>query len=245
MGYPIGPLLGVLAGRILSNLDLIERQAPKWGSTNENDPPYSDTQLLVSLLGVLVFPHERVPGALGELLRHYKPLHRVLDVVWSPHGAHHIELTDADGQSTMIDPTSIENLPNLLRNSIAHFNILPLNKNGRFGGIRIWNRDRFKQITFVADLDFDELRRLARHVLLALRDQKAGISIDDPPDPMKEIDSPLFAEPRTTAPRLNQHIWDALVAAHRGNTTAAKIAVDRLLKKEADKLMERMSRAHD
>jgi len=45
-----------------------------------------------------------------------------------------------------------------LRNSVAHFKLLPLDKDGRFSGIRIWNgRDSDKQITFVADIDFERV----------------------------------------------------------------------------------------
>jgi hypothetical protein len=54
MGYPVGPLLAALADRILHNLDLIEAKAPKWGTPEQDQPPYSDTQLLISLLGVLI-----------------------------------------------------------------------------------------------------------------------------------------------------------------------------------------------
>jgi hypothetical protein len=66
MGYPTGPLLAALADRILSNLDAIEDLAPKWGSATKNEPPYADTQLLISLLGVLVFPHERGARGIGR-----------------------------------------------------------------------------------------------------------------------------------------------------------------------------------
>jgi hypothetical protein len=69
MGYPVGPLLAALADRILHNLDLIESMAPKWGTPEQDRAPFSDTQLLISLLGVLVFPHEKAPAALGTIAR--------------------------------------------------------------------------------------------------------------------------------------------------------------------------------
>jgi hypothetical protein len=165
MGYPIGPLLAVLADRILSNLEAIEKLAPKWGSPEQDRPPFADTQLLISLLGVLVFPHERAPGALGNLLRGYKPLDSVLTVRYSRHGPKKIEITDPDGDAVIIDPTRLNKLPALLRNSIAHFNLLPIDIGGRFAGVRIWNRDNDGIITFVADIDFDHMRKLADHVL--------------------------------------------------------------------------------
>jgi hypothetical protein len=102
MSYPVGPLLATLADRILHNLDLIESKAPKWGSPDQNQPPYSDTQLLISLLGVLVFPHERAPQALGELMQSYNPLGRVLNIVYSRRGPRRIEMTDAEGEAVIV-----------------------------------------------------------------------------------------------------------------------------------------------
>lgn len=53
-----GPLLSELAGRVLKNLEFIDNQAPRWNpaSPAANKPPYADTQLLISLLGILNFP---------------------------------------------------------------------------------------------------------------------------------------------------------------------------------------------
>jgi pimeloyl-ACP methyl ester carboxylesterase len=124
MGYPVGPLLAALADRILHNLDLIDSLAPKWGSPEQDQPPFSDTQLLMSLLGVLVFPHEKAPGALGEIMKGYKPMDRVLNVINLRHGGGRIEMTGAEGEAVMVDPTRLTNLPKLLRNSLAHFNVL-------------------------------------------------------------------------------------------------------------------------
>jgi hypothetical protein len=47
-------LLAALAERILVNLEAIEKVAPQLGSPGQDRPPYADTQLLISLLGVLV-----------------------------------------------------------------------------------------------------------------------------------------------------------------------------------------------
>jgi len=97
-------LLAALANRILANLDLIEAKAPKWGSPHQNEPPYADTQLLISLLGVLIVPHEKAHFALGNLLRDYEPLDRVLKVRYSLHGENNVELTDAAGDTVMVNP---------------------------------------------------------------------------------------------------------------------------------------------
>jgi hypothetical protein len=238
MGYPTGPLLAALADRILANLDLIETQAPEWGSSRQNEPPYADTQLLISLLGVLIFPHEKAPRALGNLLRDYKPLDRVLKIQYSLHGDKEIELTDADGETVLVNPAVITNLPTLLRNSVAHFNVLPIDRGGRFSGIRIWNKANGR-ITFVADIDFDELRLLARHVLSAMREQRVDVPLEDPHNPMIEVEEqrhkPMPLERKL--PRLNRDIWERLVDGHGGNADAAKMTMDRLLKREADRLL--------
>jgi hypothetical protein len=239
MGYPVGPLLAALADRILHNLDLIESMAPKWGTPEQDRPPFSDTQLLISLLGVLVFPHEKAPATLGEIMRGYKPLHRVLNVVFSRHGADRVEMTDMDGDTVIVDPARLSNLPRLLRNSLAHFNVLPINNDGRFGGIRVWNRDRNDQITFVADVNFAEMRSLARHVLNVLREQQSDLNLRDPEDPMAEIEAQLTAPKKFSSkvPHLNRDIWKRLLDAHDGDADKAKTALDRLVKREAERLL--------
>ena len=238
--FPTGPLLASLAERILANLEAIEKVAPKWGSLDQDRPPYADTQLLISLLGVLVFPHERTPGALGTLLRGYKPLEDVLTVRYSRSGLRKIEITDPNGEAVLIDPSKLTKLPVLLRNSIAHFNMLPLDVDGRFAGVRVWNRDNNDVITFVADIHFDPMRKLARHVLEAMRDRPIDVGLEDPQDPMIEVEAQRdnLPQPRTPRkpPRLNSDIWDHLVNAHDGNYQAAKEALDRLMKREADRL---------
>jgi hypothetical protein len=239
MGYPVGPLLPVLADRILRNLDLIESMAPKWGTPEQDQPPFSDTQLLMSLLGVLVFPHEKAPNALGEIMRGYQPLHRVLNIVYSRRGDNQIEMIGSEGETVTVDPTRLPDLPKLLRNSLAHFNVLPVHKEGRFGGIRVWNRDLNGQITFIADVDFDEMRSLARHVLNVLRHQPSDLNLHDPEDPEAEIEAQRRESmvPPTKPPKLNVDIWNRLLDAHHGDAQKAKETLDRLMKREADRLL--------
>ena len=149
MGHPVGPLLQTLAERILRNLNDITDRAPKPDGSNMNDPPYADTQLLISLLGVLVFPHERVPGSLGRALHGYPDLGEVVKIRYSAAGPKQAQFTNEAGELETIDATHLDQLPRLLRNGIAHFNILPLAEGDRFGGIRIWNEWK-GEITFVA-----------------------------------------------------------------------------------------------
>jgi hypothetical protein len=230
MGYPIGPLLPALAGRILANLDLIDDQATKIRGSDQNRPPYADTQLLISLLGVLVFPHERTPGALGKLLSNYDDLSRVVAIRYSVAGAGRAEITGPDGERETVDPTSIRNLPTLLRNSIAHFNIRPIEQNGSFAGIRVWNEDDSGQITLVADLGFAELRPLARCILSALAAAKSDLRLDDPPDPLEVLARPHASTTGAPkAPRIIDHVWKRILDANNGDYNQAKQYVDQIL----------------
>lgn len=237
MGYPVGPLLQALAERILRNLDLIDRMAPPWGSPQQNDPPYSDTQLLVSLLGVLVFPHEQSSQALGELLKRWPHLGNVLTVQWSRSTTGSLEIADEHGEQVMIDPSSVDQLPRLLRNSIAHFNIRPINVDGRFGGVRVWNRDKDGFITFVADLQFDALRRMARFILLEMAQGGTFVQLDDPPDPLEEVSQYVTVDATVPkAPRVIEHLWRQFLDAANGDPNAAKTTIDRTLKAELDRM---------
>jgi hypothetical protein len=186
MGYPVGPLLQTLAARILANLEDITDRAPKPDAENMNDPPYADTQLLVSLLGVLVFPQERVPGSLGRALLGYPDLGEIVKVKYSAAGPKRASFTNEAGELETIDATQLDQLPRLLRNGIAHFNIRPLAEGERFGGIRIWNEWK-GTITFVADIAFDDLRPFAVHMLKVLAAGGTSEPLDDPTDPLERL----------------------------------------------------------
>jgi hypothetical protein len=188
MTSPVGPLLQALAERILANLDAIDAHATRPGEPDQDRAPYSDTQLLISLLGVLVFPHERAPDALGELLQGYNSLGDVVKIRYPnlERPGERIEVCGSDGERELTNPSSIKSLPKLLRNSIAHFNLLPLKEKGRFSGVRVWNKDEAGNVTLVADLAFNELRSLARHILDALARQYHSMKLDDPEDPLDE-----------------------------------------------------------
>lgn len=235
MGYPNGPLLRVLAERVLANLDDIDGRAPKWNPTSQDrdNPPFTDTQLLISTLGFLVFPHERTPGALGEVLLNYNKTHKLSDVMTILHPTDTsapIEIADEDGEAVTVDPASIKELPRLLRNSIAHFNVRPLNVDGRFGGVRVWNRDRDGKITLIADIKFDELRKLATFALKEFSGSKNALAgIDDPGDPMDEVAKQKGAQIKPKTPKLNRDHWEGAMALAGGDPSKAKAWIDRTL----------------
>lgn len=239
MGYTRGPLLQALAERILSNLDHIERHAASL-EASADVPPYADTQLLISLLGVIVFPHERSSSALGRLLAEHKDLDRVLTIrhpKGMPKGGK-IELTGKDGQPERVDPRSVADLPRLLRNGVAHFNLLPLNRSGRFSGIRIWNENDRGVITLVADLDFDAFRPLARSVLKELADpSRDDLDLKDPEDPLDTLRRRASAPARAVkAPRPIDNVWNALLDACGGDEEKARNEMTAALKRRATEL---------
>jgi hypothetical protein len=233
MNAPVGPLLRTLAERILANVDLIGQQDADFGDMDQNRAPYPDTQLLISLLGVLVFPHERTPGALGRLLKNYEALSNVVTIRYPKLNQSDIELVEASGERHRIDPTSIEELPRLLRNSIAHFNILPISKDGRFAGVRVWNKDEEGRTTLVADLDFDTLRPLARYILDEIAHTQSDLELEDPSDPLEELENQVdpvdIPTRRRKPPRIIDSTWAQILKANQNNYDAAKRMVDRCL----------------
>jgi hypothetical protein len=91
------------------------------------------------------------------------------------------------------------------------------------------------RLTFVADIKFDELRRLARHVLEALRGQRDGLELQDPEDPLTEVKTYRDDPPEPVqVPKLNRDIWQQFVEGHGGDAQAAKVSLDRWMKSEAD-----------
>jgi hypothetical protein len=234
VGYPNGPLLRELATRVLANLDYIDTRAPTWNkdSPDRNNPPFTDTQLLISTLGFLVFPHERPPDALGKMLMAFDKEFKLSDVmtIIYPEGKKQvIEIGGPDEKPVVVDPTSIEELPRLLRNSIAHFNVRPLEKHdGRFGGVRIWNTNLDGDITLIADLDFDQLRRLARFILLAFAKGDELLDLDDPPDPVAIVKKQKLRKRNRKAPRVIDDQWEK-VLARCGDEQNAKKWIDQTL----------------
>lgn len=229
MAHPDGPLLRALAPRILANLNRIDELA----SAGADGAPglFPETQLLVSLLGVLVFPQQRSDEALGQILRDYAPLPTAVTI-------HHPKAPG--GLPEDLDPERVEMLPRMLRNGLAHFNLLPIPDGDRFAGIRVWNEDR-GHITFVADLDFREVRRLAGHVLAKLADEDQRF--ENPVDPLERLGAgnppPTGGRPQV---RISDTIWARLVAACGGDADRAHREKDRALTRAAETLAARPDR---
>lgn len=110
---------------------------------------YETTQLINSMLGLLVFPREefvsRIPKIpFGELTRTGWPSPRVRN------GFPQVE--------------DLSQLVRYLRNAIAHFNIEFLVDDHRhISGLRVWNTGRSGKKTWDAELTLSDLRRIADH----------------------------------------------------------------------------------
>jgi hypothetical protein len=122
-------------------------------------------------------------------------------------------------------------LPRLLRNSIAHFNVRPSGtKDGRFGGVRVWNTDPDGNIMLVADLNFDQLRKLADFVLTffsGFGDKLEGL--DDPEDPLDGMKSQKAQPAQPKMPKLNRDQWDIALRLNGNDPAKAKHWIDRAL----------------
>jgi hypothetical protein len=105
------------------------------------------TQLINSMLGLLVFPREefvdRIPRIpLSELKSQGWPVPRV--------------------RMGFAPAADLYELVRYLRNAIAHFNIEFIGDGqNQIRTIRVWNRDRSGAKTWEADLGIDELHKIA------------------------------------------------------------------------------------
>lgn len=239
MSYEVRPLLQTLAKRILANLELIDRQAPKWGASNQNDPPYADTQLLISTLGIVVFPHEHNREAFGDLISSVGDLRKIVKVKFPHAVTGQIEIVGIDGTIENIDAHSSLGLARFLRNAIAHFDMRPINKDGRFAGIEVWNKNEAGEITMIADLEFDGFRSIATHVLQALaRDDYWEFDFADPPNPWDQVQDHAInlGKNTTKAPKVTDAAWLPILEACRGDERKAKMLIDRCLGNEVKRI---------
>jgi hypothetical protein len=127
--------------RTRKNLEFIEEQQ------KQGVEIYEVTQLVNSLLGLLIFPHER----------YYDSIPRTPLTELEAQGWPRIEIIK--GQS---ECQTLYNLVHFLRNGIAHFNIqfLP-DQDGQLDGLRIWNQNpRTNQKTWEARLYIHQLRKI-------------------------------------------------------------------------------------
>ena len=126
------------------------------GSLSEGDEVYEVTQLVNSLLGLLVFPKERYYYSIPEI-----PL-STLDVLGWPN----IKVV-GDFQPAM----NLREQVRYLRNAIAHFNIHFLTDiDNQISGVEVWNIRRGK-MNWKAEIQLDELRIIVDKFIDLLLDE--------------------------------------------------------------------------
>lgn len=126
--------------RTKENLSFIEEQAEK----NET-PVYEVTQLINSMLGLLVFPHERFRGGIPPI-----PLQELEAKGWLvPH---------VEGEFPQVE--NLLELIRYLRNAVAHTNLEFISDGHSLTGVRLWNLDRKGEKTWQVRMTTAELRSL-------------------------------------------------------------------------------------
>jgi hypothetical protein len=144
------------AARTQANLKIIERLAKQDVLLLVNNPSdeidedgveaYEVTQLVNSILGLIVFPQQRYYDQIPEI-----PLSQ-LEIEGWPKPLLQGEIPN--------DLNNLRDLMRYIRNSIAHFNIeFTSDSGGRINGVKIWN-SRNNRRNWTASLQIDALKSL-------------------------------------------------------------------------------------
>ena len=142
-------LIHDFATRTRENLETLRR-------SHANGPTYEVTQLINSLLGLLVFPQQEFVDEIPKTT---------------------ISELEAGGWPIPMVPAPFEQVSNLqelikyLRNAVAHFNLkFTSDDRDQISGIRMWNVDmRKKQTNWAADITPTELEQfIVRFIDLVL-----------------------------------------------------------------------------
>ncbi len=145
MQYDQQDLVRDFARRTRQNLEFVRSARTKGADV------YETTQLVNSMLGLLVFPQQRyvdsIPATSVEVLeRQGWPI---------PHVSRDYDQVQ-----------DLNQLIRYLRNAIAHCNLEFLSDaDMEVRGVRVWNVNTRDQVTWMADLSMDELERLTEKFL--------------------------------------------------------------------------------
>lgn len=138
------------AKRTRKNLRAIE-------SLRSTGDVFEVTQLVNSMLGLLVFPREEFLEKIPKV-----PLETLLAYGWPVPKV----------REGFTQAAHLGDLVRYLRNAISHFNIEFVgNGENEIRSIRVWNTDRGGKKTWEADLGLDELRGIAERFVDLLLDQ--------------------------------------------------------------------------
>ncbi|MFO0788063.1 MAG: HEPN family nuclease [Pirellulales bacterium] len=142
-------LIRDFAERTLKNLEAIEAAV----KTDPDADVYEVTQLINSMLGLLVFPKERFfkyipPIPLEDVRASGWPIPRM--------------------ERSYRRPKDLRKLVNCLRNGISHCQIKFDTDGHRLTGLTIWNADQYGNKTWEAHLVLIELREFGRRFISLL-----------------------------------------------------------------------------
>lgn len=133
-----GTIIRDFMARTLHNLELIEAHAPAPGETAAPSV-YEVTQLINSMLGLLIFPREGFWVHLSA-----RPLHTLPPEFQTLRRATRAR--------------DLRQLIRLMRNSFAHFNVKTHSFMGQIDSLVLTNLNDQKQITWEMEITVDELR---------------------------------------------------------------------------------------
>jgi len=141
-----GTVVQDFARRTLANLEYIEAQ-------RNNRDVYEVTQLINSLLGLLVFPQQR-------FWERIKPV-PLSELPWA-------EFHMRTGHDRCTD---LQQLVRYVRNSVSHFNVDFGRETGEIKQIEMWNYNpRTERVDWRADITVEGLRDFAYHFILGVMD---------------------------------------------------------------------------
>jgi hypothetical protein len=153
------------AERTRTNLELVEDHVKRAPGT-----AFEFTQLVNSMLGLLVFPTERYHSRIPPT-----PLSDLRESGWPVPVA----------SENLPDPPDLRSFVRYLRNAIAHFNIkFEADGRGQLTGLTVWNRrgGRSAGKTWQATFTAEQLREIThRFIELLLDDESDRISSGPPP----------------------------------------------------------------
>jgi len=139
------------AKRTRHNLEVIRKRCPAQG-----DEVYEVTQLINSMLGLLVLPKERYYESIPTT-----PLEQLRADGWPA------PVLDGEFKS----PKHLRDLVRLLRNSVAHFNVEFVAPTGEIKGVILSNKCNCGNVTWRASLSLDDLEQItSKFVDLILKD---------------------------------------------------------------------------
>jgi len=146
--------------RTKTNLEFIE----SWSNEDSSKSDvYETTQLINSLLGLIVFPREEYMSRIRRI-----PLQELVNDGWT--------VPRVIGQYPQAK--DLRDLIYKLRHAVSHFNLEFIsNIEGQISGIKVWNCDMNKkqEIIWVAELEIEELRDIAyRFIDLIIKEKDSS-----------------------------------------------------------------------